>query len=157
MTDQAPESTCVLHTDGSALGNGRRDAAGGWAFVMELPSGEVREAAGSEAGTTNNRMELLAAIRGLEAALEALGEDARVELRSDSEHVVLNLNERIAKWKAAGWRNASRKTPENLDLVKALDDARASLRVQAVWVKGHAGDPMNERCDHLARQAAGQI
>jgi ribonuclease HI len=107
-----------------------------------------RELWGGEPATTNNRMELMAAI----AALEALTRPCEVTLFTDSQYLRQGVTEWLAGWKARGWRTADKKPVKNEDLWRRLDLARAHHRVQWKWVKGHAGDPLNERADALARR-----
>jgi len=138
----------VIHTDGACSGN---PGPGGWAAV--LTSGEHRkEISGGEPATTNNRMELLAAIR----ALEALREPADVDLYTDSTYLRSGITEWIVAWKANGWRRrvGKRWAPvKNEDLWRELDELVARHRVRFHWTEGHAGDPDNERADALARAA----
>ncbi len=141
-----------LFCDGACLGN---PGPGGWGYLLRvrLASGtQEKEAAGSEADTTNNRMELLAAIRGL----EALSKPCQVLLQSDSQYVVKGITSWLKDWKRRGWKKADGKPVLNADLWQALDAQLARHQVEARWVKGHAGHPENERVDHLASQAAAQ-
>jgi ribonuclease HI len=137
-----------LFTDGACSGN---PGAGGWAFLLRAGSHE-REGAGGESVTTNNRMELTAAIRGL----EALKRPCRVQLFSDSQYVVKGITEWMAGWKAKGWRR--NRGPNgallNADLWQALDALLAVHQVSARWVEGHSGHPENERVDALAQAEA---
>jgi ribonuclease HI len=143
-----PKSAEVqLYTDGACSGN---PGPGGWAFVLRHPaSGKEIEKSGAEAQTTNNRMELLAVIRGL----ETLKRPATVELISDSTYVLKGLAEWMPKWKANGWRRREGdqwKEVKNEDLWRSLDQLVAKHRVRVTHVRGHAGHPENERCDQLA-------
>ncbi len=134
----------VIYTDGACRGN---PGPGGWGAI--LTSGEKeREICGGELATTNNRMELMAAI----AALEALKRPCKVELHTDSQYLRTGITEWLAGWKARGWRTAAKAPVKNEDLWRRLDEARARHQVDWRWVKGHAGHPMNERADGLARQ-----
>ncbi|MBE7217221.1 MAG: ribonuclease HI [Caulobacteraceae bacterium] len=134
----------TIYTDGACSGN---PGPGGWGAV--LMSGEhERDLWGGEAATTNNRMELYAAI----SALEALKRPCRVELHTDSQYLRQGITEWITGWKARGWRTASKAPVKNDDLWKRLDAARARHEVSWKWVKGHAGHPLNERADELARR-----
>ena len=141
----APE--VQLFTDGACSGN---PGPGGWAFILRHPaSGKELQRAGAERETTNNRMELLAVIRGL----EALKRPTRVELISDSVYVGKGLSEWMPKWKANGWRRREGKRFKELkneDLWRRLDQLLSRHRVQFTHVRGHAGHPENERCDTLA-------
>ena len=133
-----------LFTDGACSGN---PGPGGWAFVLRGPgvSGDL-ESSGGEPDTTNNRMELLAAIRGL----EAIPSPASVRLVSDSEYVVKGLREWLDGWKARGWRTAAKKPVKNEDLWRELDALRGTHRLRPEWVRGHNEHPENTRCDALA-------
>ena len=134
-----------IHTDGACAGN---PGPGGWGAVLTY-RGKTRELSGGEAGTTNNRMELMAAIM----ALEALTRSSRVRLHTDSTYVKEGITSWINRWKANGWKTANRKPVKNVDLWQRLEAALAGHEIDWRWVKGHAGDPGNERADALARQA----
>lgn len=134
----------VIYTDGACSGN---PGPGGWGAILMFGAHE-RELWGGEPATTNNRMELMAAI----AALEALTRPCEVTLFTDSQYLRQGITEWLAGWKARGWRTADKKPVKNEDLWRRLDLARAHHRVQWKWVKGHAGDPLNERADALARR-----
>jgi len=139
-----PSPHVLLFTDGACSGN---PGPGGWAFVLKHPaSGSVREDSGGETETTNNRMELTAAIRGL----QTLTRRSRVELWSDSEYVLKGLREWLPGWKARGWKTAAKKPVKNVDLWEELDDLVQGHQVTFHWVRGHDGHPENERCDQLA-------
>ncbi len=134
----------VIYTDGACSGN---PGPGGWGAI--LISGEhERELKGGERQTTNNRMELMAAIQ----ALEALKRACRVELHTDSQYLRTGITEWLAGWKARGWRTAAKAPVKNEDLWRRLDEARLRHEVDWRWVKGHAGHELNERADALARQ-----
>ena len=133
----------VIYTDGACSGN---PGPGGWGAVLLF--GEHRkELQGGEPDTTNNRMELLAAI----AALEALKRPCPVELHTDSVYLRDGITKWLEGWKAKNWRTAAKKPVKNVDLWQRLDTARARHDVNWHWVKGHAGHPENERADELAR------
>ena len=134
----------VIYTDGACSGN---PGPGGWGAIL-MSGDHTREICGGEADTTNNRMELMAAI----AALEALKRPCTVELYTDSQYLRQGISEWLAGWKARGWRTASKAPVKNEDLWRRLDAARARHDVKWLWVKGHAGHPLNERADALARQ-----
>jgi ribonuclease HI len=134
------------HTDGACLGN---PGPGGWAALLRYGAHE-RELHGGEAQTTNNRMELMAAIR----ALEALTEPCEVALHTDSRYVQQGISEWLAGWRRRGWKTAGGDPVKNQDLWQRLDEARTRHQVEWKWVKGHAGDPDNERVDTLAREEA---
>jgi ribonuclease HI len=139
----------ILYTDGACSGN---PGPGGWAYILKHPtSGEERETTGAEPATTNNRMELTAAIRGL----EALKRPTRVELITDSEYLAKGLSQWMPKWKRQGWSRSARKhqPPINLDLWRRLDELAQRHQVRCRVVLGHNGHPENERCDQLAVEA----
>lgn len=139
-----------LFCDGACLGN---PGPGGWAYLLRTGSGDARlekEGSGFAPETTNNRMELTAAIQGL----AALTRPCQVELVCDSQYVVKGLSTWLPGWKRAGWRKADRQPVLNADLWQALDAQAARHQLQARWVRGHAGHPENERVDRLARAAA---
>jgi len=131
-------------TDGACSGN---PGPGGWGAILCYGAHE-KELCGGEALTTNNRMELLAAI----SALEALSRPCAVELHTDSQYLRGGVTGWINNWKRNGWRTADKKPVKNDDLWRRLDEAAARHDVHWRWVKGHAGDVMNERADALARQ-----
>ena len=147
MTDQGDRVT--IHTDGSCLSN---PGPGGWAAILRWRDNE-RELVGHEPDTTNNRMELMAAIMGLNAVTRAMP----IDLHTDSRYVMNGVQEWMPAWKANGWKTASKKPVANQDLWQQLDEAVSRHRIRWHWVKGHAGDELNERCDQLARTAAESI
>ena len=132
----------TIHTDGGCDGN---PGPGGWAAVLEW-DGKTKEISGGEAATTNNRMELQAAI----GALEALKEPCEVEFFTDSQYVRNGISEWVKKWKTKGWMLNSKKPVKNDDLWRRLDGLAAKHRIRWKWLKGHAGHAVNERCDQLA-------
>ncbi len=133
-----------IYTDGACSGN---PGPGGWGAVLRIRGAE-RELSGGEAETTNNRMELTAAIR----ALGALSRRSRVRLHTDSTYLKDGITKWIHAWKAKGWKTAGKKPVKNVDLWQALEAAVAPHRIEWVWVRGHAGHEDNERADALARQ-----
>ena len=133
-----------IWTDGACSGN---PGPGGWGVLLRYGSHE-KELFGGEAETTNNRMELMAAIR----ALEELKRPCEVHLHTDSQYVRGGIIEWLAAWKQNGWRTAARKPVKNADLWQRLDEARLRHKVAWHWVKGHAGIPENEKADELARR-----
>ena len=133
----------VIYTDGACSGN---PGPGGWGAVL-IHGAKEKDIWGGEPATTNNRMELMAAIQ----ALEALKRPCRVELHTDSQYLRTGITEWLAGWKARGWKTAGKTPVKNEDLWKRLDAARQRHTVDWRWVKGHAGHPMNERADELAR------
>ena len=135
-----------VFTDGACLGN---PGPGGWAALLRYGTAE-KEISGGEAETTNNRMELTAAVR----ALDSLTRPASVRLHTDSRYVRDGIESWLPRWKANGWRTAGRKPVRNRDLWLDLDRARERHAVEWVWVRAHAGHPENERVDRLARCAA---
>ncbi|HQU67788.1 MAG TPA: ribonuclease HI [Albidovulum sp.] len=136
------------YTDGACSGN---PGPGGWGVLMIAREGgevvKTRELNGGEAETTNNRMELLAAI----SALEALARASAITVITDSAYVKNGVSQWIHGWKRNGWRTADKKPVKNVDLWQRLDEAQARHRVRWEWIKGHAGHPENERADELAR------
>ena len=134
-----------IYTDGACSGN---PGPGGWGAVL-IAAGNRREISGSAQETTNNRMELTAAIE----SLRALRRPCEVHLHSDSMYLRDGITRWIHAWKKNGWRTAARKPVKNADLWQALEAAAQSHRVRWHWVKGHAGHPENERADALARAA----
>ena len=135
-------SHVIIHTDGACKGN---PGPGGWGAILQS-GGKTKELRGGERLTTNNRMELTAAIM----ALEALNRPCRVDLHTDSKYVMDGITSWIHGWKARGWKTADKKPVKNDDLWKQLDAARARHEVKWHWVKGHAGHALNERADALA-------
>ncbi|MGH8263954.1 MAG: ribonuclease HI [Steroidobacteraceae bacterium] len=138
-------SAVRIYTDGACRGN---PGPGGWAALLMTPERE-RELSGFEAHTTNNRMELLAAIR----ALEALKQPCDVALYTDSQYVRNGITTWIVDWKRRDWRTADKKPVKNVDLWQQLDALVAGHRIDWHWVRGHAGDESNERVDRLANAA----
>jgi len=134
----------VIYTDGACSGN---PGPGGWGAVL-IAGAHEKELRGGELATTNNRMELMAAIQ----ALESLKRPCQVELHTDSKYVQQGISAWIHGWKARGWKTADKKPVKNEDLWRRLDEARARHDVQWRWVKGHAGHELNERADELARR-----
>ena len=132
-----------IFTDGACSGN---PGPGGWGALLRL-DGHEKEFSGGEPATTNNRMELMAAIK----ALEALQRPCAVDLHTDSRYVRDGVTSWLGKWKANGWRSADKKPVKNVDLWLRLDQAREKHDVLFHWVRGHDGHPENERADALAR------
>src|SRR5712691_1202491 len=136
----------TIFTDGACLGN---PGPGGWGVILR--SGAVeKELSGCDPATTNNRMELQAAIEGL----SALTEPCDVDLYTDSQYVRNGMHTWLANWKRNGWRTADRKPVKNVDLWQRLDQLVGAHQVRWHWVRGHDGHPENERCDALANAAA---
>jgi len=143
-------SQITIHTDGACSGN---PGPGGWGVLLEW-NGHRKELWGGEAETTNNRMELTAAIRALEALKK---KDRDVILITDSTYVRDGITKWIHGWKKRGWKTADKKPVKNEDLWRRLDEVAALHEVDWRWVKGHAGDPGNERADELARQGIAEL
>ncbi len=138
-----------IHTDGACLGN---PGPGGWAALLRH-EGREKELAGGEPQTTNNRMELMAAIK----ALQALRQPCEVALHTDSKYVQQGISEWLPGWIRRGWKTAGGQPVKNQDLWQMLHAAAAGHRVRWLWVKGHAGHPDNERVDALARAQAQRV
>lgn len=149
MTDEATDDLVTIHTDGACRGN---PGPGGWGALLRYRDQE-RVLRGGEPGTTNNRMEMLGAI----SALEALKRPSRVALYTDSQYVQKGITEWLPGWIRRGWRTADRKPVKNADLWQRLQAAAAPHRVSWHWVRGHAGDPDNERADALANEAIDEL
>ena len=143
-----PPDRIVIHTDGACSGN---PGPGGWGALLEW-QGHRKEICGGASWTTSNRMELTAAIR----ALEALRKPSPVVLFTDSQYLRQGITSWIHRWKANGWTTASRQPVKNADLWRTLDSLIARHKVDWRWVKGHAGNPGNERADRLARKGMRQ-
>jgi ribonuclease HI len=141
MTESAP---VVIYTDGACSGN---PGPGGWAAILTYGD-KCKEISGGAATTTNNRMELMAAI----SALEALTRASRVELHTDSSYLKNGITKWIHGWKRNGWKTADKKPVKNAELWQRLDEARNRHEIEWRWVKGHAGHAENERADELARE-----
>ncbi len=149
-------ATYIVYTDGACSGN---PGPGGWAWVS-LANGEIREGYGGEAVTTNNRMELLGAIEGLEAIKARIesGElkNGPLEVRTDSQYVKNGVTSWMAAWKRNGWKTAGKTPVKNRDLWERLDMLSAGLAARWTWVEGHSGEAWNERCDELARRGVAE-
>ncbi|MHC5020327.1 MAG: ribonuclease HI [Planctomycetota bacterium] len=135
----------VIYTDGACRGN---PGPGGWGALLAA-GGKLKELKGADRSTTNNRMELLAAIE----ALDALTGPSRVVLYTDSNYVKGGITEWMRNWKRNGWRTAAKKPVKNQDLWRRLDAAAERHEIEWHWVKGHSGDPGNDRADELANEA----
>jgi ribonuclease HI len=142
-------SSVIIYTDGACRGN---PGPGGWGALL-LYGDTRKELNGAERETTNNRMELTAAIE----ALAALKRHCEVKLYTDSQYVRLGITEWIHQWKLREWRTADKKPVKNVDLWKALDEHIARHDIEWHWVKGHSGDPGNERADELANEAIDRL
>lgn len=138
-----------IYTDGACKGN---PGVGGWGALLEH-GGRTRELHGGEAHTTNNRMELIAVIR----ALEALERGTRARLHTDSQYVQLGISKWIHDWKKRGWHTADKKPVKNLDLWRRLDELSGGHEIEWIWVRGHEGNIGNERADELANLGVAEI
>ena len=138
-----------IYTDGACRGN---PGPGGWGALLVYGDKE-KELYGGEPDTTNNRMELMAAIR----ALEALKRPCRVILTTDSEYLRKGITEWMANWKRRGWKTADKKPVKNRELWQRLDTAASRHRIQWDWVRGHSGHPENERADQLANRGIDEL
>jgi ribonuclease HI len=145
MTNEIVE----IFTDGACKGN---PGVGGWGALLRT-KGKERELCGGEALTTNNRMELMAAI----VALETLTRQCKVRLHTDSKYVLQGITEWLPGWKQRGWKTASKQPVKNDDLWRRLDEAVIRHHIEWVWVKGHAGHEGNERADQLANRGVEEI
>jgi len=144
MTDQV-----IIYTDGACKGN---PGPGGWGVSMRYKNKE-KQLFGGEIATTNNRMELMAAIQ----ALETLNRPCNVKLHTDSKYVLQGITEWMDNWKKRGWKTAANKPVKNDDLWRRLDLAIQRHKIEWIWVKGHAGDPGNELADSLANKGIEQL
>ncbi len=149
--DSTPMNTIDIYTDGACKGN---PGPGGWGVLLKS-GGTEKELFGGEAHTTNNRMEMMAVIQ----ALEALKRPCKVNLYLDSKYVLQGITEWIVGWKARGWRTASKEPVKNVELWQRLDALVSSggHDIDWRWVKGHAGDPGNERADALANRGVSSL
>lgn len=149
MSEPGGSAAVQVYTDGACKGN---PGPGGWGVWMRWGTHE-KELFGGEASTTNNRMELTAVIE----ALAALKRHCRVTIHTDSQYVRNGITDWIHNWKVRGWRTADRKPVKNADLWQRLDELRGQHEVHWRWVRGHAGDPGNERADALANRGAASV
>jgi len=149
MTDSKSSDVIEIYTDGACKGN---PGTGGWGALLKH-AGKTRELFGGEAHTTNNRMELTAVIR----ALEALKRRCRVRLHTDSQYVQQGISEWIHAWKKRGWKTADRKPVKNEDLWRRLDELAAQHDVEWLWVRGHSGHDGNEHADMLANRGVDSV
>lgn len=139
----------IIHSDGGCQGN---PGPGAWAAVLRYGP-HVKEISGAVPATTNNRMELQAAIQ----ALRSLKQACRIDFHTDSQYLRKGISEWITGWKAKGWKTSTKQPVKNADLWQALDAASAPHQITWKWVKGHAGDADNERCDTLAAEAISKL
>ena len=138
-----------LYSDGSSLGN---PGPGGWGTILQY-NDNLKELSGGQKNTTNNQMELLGVIKGL----EALKEPCEVEIISDSKYVVQAINEWLINWQKNNWKTAAKKPVKNQELWQQYLESAKSHKIKAVWVKGHNGHKENERCDILAKDEAEKL
>ena len=138
-----------IYTDGACKGN---PGTGGWGAYMIAGSNE-KELCGGEKETTNNRMELMAVIQ----ALAALKRPCQIIIHTDSQYVLKGITEWIKGWKAKGWKTAAKAPVKNVDLWQALDAAQATHQIEWRWVRGHTGNPGNERADQLANRGVEMV
>jgi ribonuclease HI len=143
------QTPVVIFTDGACSGN---PGPGGWGAVLNY-NGTIKEVHGGEPATTNNRMELRAAIE----ALNTLKRSCAVEMHVDSQYVKDGITKWIHGWKKNGWKTADKKPVKNVELWQALEQAISRHTISWHWVKGHAGQPENERADELARQGIAEL
>lgn len=139
----------IIYTDGACRGN---PGPGGWGAVLQYQD-KCKEIFGGDADTTNNRMELLAAIK----ALEAINRPCKIVLNSDSQYVLKGITEWMANWKKRGWKTAAKKPVKNADLWRRLDSAMQQHEIKWNWVKGHSGNAGNEQADYLANKGIDEI
>ena len=149
MTTDMSAPSVTLHTDGACLGN---PGPGGWAAILQWGEHESVLSGGLD-DTTNNQMELMAVIMGL----EALKRPVSITVVSDSRYVLNGIQNWIAGWKRNGWKNAKKQPVANQELWRRLDAVTQSHQIEWQWIKGHAGHPLNERCDELASAEARQF
>ena len=142
-------NTVEIYTDGACRGN---PGPGGWGVLL-IYNEQRKELKGAEIETTNNRMELTASIE----ALRALNRRCQVKLYTDSQYVRKGITEWLANWKKRNWRTASKQAVKNADLWKQLDELSEQHDIEWIWVKGHSGDPGNERADGLANEAIDEM
>lgn len=137
------KKTCRLYTDGACSGN---PGPGGWAYIIVEDNGNEKVGSGRESQSTNQRMELVSVINGLQSCKNY----DKVSLYSDSQYVIKGLNEWLISWKKNGWKTANKKPVANQDLWIQLDSLISKIKIGSFWIKGHNGDSYNERCDKIA-------
>jgi len=149
MTQSRPATRVDVYTDGACRGN---PGPGGWGVLLRCGNTE-KTLCGGEPETTNNRMELMAAIQ----ALEALTRQTQIHIHTDSRYVMNGITEWLPNWKRRGWKTAAKKPVKNVDLWQRLDKAAAAHQVHWYWVKGHAGHAGNEQADRLANRGLDEM
>lgn len=149
MNQQANNKTVVIYTDGACRGN---PGPGGWGASLKY-NGHHKKLHGGAPSTTNNQMELMAAIM----ALESLTQPCQVQLYTDSKYVLEGITSWMANWKKRGWKTAAKKPVKNVELWQRLDSARLQHEIEWIWVKGHSGDPGNELADQLANKGIDEM
>jgi ribonuclease HI len=145
----SPRKTIEIYTDGACSGN---PGPGGWGAILRF-QGKEREISGGQRNTTNNQMELLAAIE----ALKALKEECSIDLYTDSQYLRQGITQWVHSWKRNGWKTADKKPVKNQPLWVELDELTQRHTIRWHWLKGHAGHPENERCDELARNEIARL
>ena len=149
MTQDETNNSVIIYTDGACRGN---PGPGGWGVSLKY-NNHHKKLFGAETATTNNRMELTAAIK----ALESLKRSCHIILHTDSKYVLQGITSWMPDWKKRGWKTAAKKPVKNVDLWQKLDAATQKHEIEWVWVKGHSGDPGNELADQLANQAIDEM
>ena len=146
-----------IFTDGAASGNGTKNCCGGWAYMIYVDGANTIKEYGSEKNTTNNRMELIAVIRGLDAARALYGEEVEIEVISDSSYLInCYVDGWYKNWERNGWINSARKPVANIDLWKVLIPYFNDSKIKFLKIKGHAGYEENEEVDKLAKRGAAE-
>ncbi|MDH5388025.1 MAG: ribonuclease HI [Gammaproteobacteria bacterium] len=149
MMQEEKNHSVIIYTDGACRGN---PGPGGWGVSLKY-NGHHKKLFGAESKTTNNRMELTAAIK----ALETLTRSCDIILHTDSKYVLQGITSWMPDWKKRGWKTAAKKPVKNVDLWQRLDEATQKHEIEWVWVKGHSGDPGNELADELANQGIDEM
>jgi len=154
LTPFGVKNALEIYTDGGCTKN---PGPGGWAAIIIAPGYEPYEISGSEPSTTNNRMELKAVIEGLELAARKFPRGRSIEVFTDSQYVQKGISEWMNRWIAKGWKTAAGKAVKNRDLWLKLEKLGGELDVKMKWIKGHAGNMWNERCDKLAARERAKL
>jgi ribonuclease HI len=151
---QEEKGVILLYSDGACSGN---PGKGGWGSVICYPDGKVQELSGGQAMTTNNRMELMGAIQALRAIQQEKSASSQLIIHTDSQYVKNGVTQWVHNWKKNNWKTSSKEPVKNQELWQELDQLNRQLNPQWKWVKGHAGNHWNERCDQLAVDARNQL